>query len=540
MDTNDYISHIFSHYHRKVQRDECRSLGDVSVESNTFEFIGQLPLLIPIISKLGIKDIVDGFCPVEREHPEFLSHGEVVEILVYNRLLSPRPLYRVDEWALANGIEAVFGIDPMKLNDDRIGRTLEAVAEKMEEIQGALSLKMMKEFDISADIVHYDITSLSFEGNYNESEMVKFGYNRDKRPDLKQVNLSLDVTRDGAVPVWSSVLEGNKSDVRTVVGNMKKLQQHVKTKDCVAIMDRGMVSGDNLYTLMKKGAGFIAAMPLRGNVQDIILSTSDEKYVDVDYAGRSGEDKIKAAPCSILMKTNKVKKDGGVISFNLHGFIYDSSRKKKRDKSSRNKGIEKMNGVFQDVGSKLNTRKYKKRDYVAAMIGKHTGRKKARAFFNWELSGEDGSLHLEYQIDEESLGKAEVLDGKYIIVTDDESRSADEVLKSYKSQHLVEWRFRNLKSNLKVTPVFLKKDIRIAGLVFTTIISLMAYSLLEHLCRKAQLGITAFLLFERFGVCIFSRMKFSNGQTLYVAGDPNTFQRKILDALGFPYPRDYI
>ena len=91
---------------------------------------------------------------------------------------------------------------------------------------------------------------------------------------------------------------------------------------------------------------------------------------------------------------------------------------------------------------------------MVTQIEKQTGKKKARSLFRWELSGVDGELKLEYRLDDESVRNEEILDGKYIIGTDDESRSAGEVLKSYKSQYLVEWRFRNLKSNLKVSPIF--------------------------------------------------------------------------------------
>jgi len=196
--------------------------------------------------------------------------------------------------------------------------------------------------------------------------------------------------------------------------------------------------------------------------------------------------------------------------------------------------------ILDDISAKLNTRKYKNRDYVVTQIEKKIGRKKARSLFRWELSGNDGELNFKYRLDEESLKRAEALDGKYILATDDENRSADDVLKSYKSQYSVEWRFRHLKSNLRVSPLFLKKDIRIIALVFVTIIALMVYSLLEYLCQKAKLKQTAFILTRSFGVCIFSRLRFSNGASLYVAADPSPFQKWVLDSLGFPYPREYI
>ena len=540
MDTNDYVSAILSYYHRKARGKESLDMGDIRVTGNTFEFIGQMPLWIPIVQKLRIRDIVDSFCPMERHNPQGLTHGEVFESLVYNRLSSPRPMYKVEKWAAENSFNALFGIDPGKLNDDRIARTLDMVAHKTDEIQGALSLKMMEEFGISPDTVHYDITSLSFEGNYEESEIVKFGYSRDKRPDLKQVNLSLDVTRDGAIPLWSSILEGNMSDVKTVVNNMKNLQKHIKIKDYVTIMDRGMVSGDNIHSLMDKGVGFVTAIPLKGKTVELILDTDDEDYSSIEYTDRSGEDNIQATRCFVEFRTNKVKRGRSKIFFRVPGYIYHSSRKRKRDRTAREKGIGKIVEILDDISAKLNTRKYKNRDYVVTQIEKKIGRKKARSLFRWELTGNDGELNFKYWLDEESLKRAEALDGKYILATDDENRSADDVLKSYKSQYSVEWRFRHLKSNLRVSPLFLKKDIRIIALVFVTIIALMVYSLLEYLCQKAKLKQTAFILTRSFGVCIFSRLRFSNGASLYVAADPSPFQKWVLDSLGFPYPREYI
>ena len=69
------------------------------------------------------------------------------------------------------------------------------------------------------------------------------------------------------------------------------------------------------------------------------------------------------------------------------------------------------------------------------------------------------------------------------------------------------------------------------GLVFTTVAALMVYSLLEYLCGKAGIKHTAFILTEIFGHCGFSRLRFSNGETLHVAGDPTVFQKRVLDSV---------
>lgn len=499
------------------------------------EYVGCLPLLVPILVRLRLREIVDHFCPMERESPDGLTHGEVFEVVTLNRLTSPSALYRISDWASHYALDIMLGLDASKLNDDRIGRMLDAVADKYEEIQGAITLNMMEEFGISANTVHYDITSLSFEGGYDESEMIKFGYSRDKRPDLKQVNLSLDVSSDGAIPLWSRVLDGNTSDVTTVIENMNNLKKYVKTGSRVTIMDRGMVSGDNLYALRKDGVGFISAAPLHSSAVELIKSVPDGDFKPVDYTSSSGKDVIRAAIGSLDLKTKEGEE------FSVAAWVFDSSEKKKRDAVSRKKGIKQIASIFEDISGKLNTRKYGRRDYVAAQIEKRLGRKNARKLFWWDISGDDGALSLDYCLDEEAMQKAETLEGKYVLITDDPARSPEEVVSSYKSQSKVERRFSHLKSRLRITPLFLKKDERIRGLVFITVVALMVYSLLECLCRRANVNLTSFMLIERyFGGCGFFRIRFSNGETIHMGGEPTAFQKEVLDALGFPHPGEYL
>ena len=519
--------------HKKKQS-ETRTVSGIEAISSVTEYIGNMPLLIPIIERLEIRDIVDGVCPKERDSDEHLTHGEVLEMTVYNRLTSPRPLYRVEDWGRQYATETLFGIKPEKLNDDRIARMLETIGVHQEEIQSALSMRMMESFGISAKSIHYDITSLSFEGEYLESDVVRFGYSRDRRPDLKQVNVSLDVTTEGSVPVWSRTLPGNTTDVTTVMENMKSLKKNLQLKDYLVIMDRGMVSGDNLDMLLGQGIGFVAAVPLSENMVDKIRSTPDDAFEPIAYTDRLEKDHLRAARCPLEFHT----KEGKPVP--AHGWIFASSQKKKRDGRSLEKGIREITEILEDVGKKLNTRKYAKRDYVIAQLQKRIGKKHARGLFWWDLSGDDGELELDYCLEEEACRKAEELEGKYLLATSKPEWTGDEVISAYKSQHVVEWRFRHLKSRLKVSPLFLEKDERIVGLVFMTIVSLMVYSLLEFLCDTARVPLTAFMLMETFGPCGFSRIRFANNECLVLANDLTAFQEWVLGSLGFPHPREYL
>lgn len=65
-----------------------------------------------------------------------MTRGQVIEALVANRLTSPAPLVRVEDWARCWAVEEVFGIESGLPNDDRLARALNAIAPHLEHIAG--------------------------------------------------------------------------------------------------------------------------------------------------------------------------------------------------------------------------------------------------------------------------------------------------------------------------------------------------------------------------------------------------------------------
>jgi Domain of unknown function (DUF4277) len=104
--------------------------GPPSVE----KLLGALPVVASFCQRLDLEGILDRACPVH--DVATLPHGQVICALVANRLTSPTPLRRVQDWARTWAVEEVFGIAPEALNDDRIGRALDAIAPQLEQIVG--------------------------------------------------------------------------------------------------------------------------------------------------------------------------------------------------------------------------------------------------------------------------------------------------------------------------------------------------------------------------------------------------------------------
>ena len=240
-----------------------------------------------------MREIVDRFCPIREEVADY-THGQMVEILVANRLTSPHPLYRFDLWAEEFAAAELFGLDPAKLNDDRLGRTLDAVAEAIDEIQMEIAERAVNIFNLSLDQVHIDITSFMFEGAYENGDpefpQIKRGYNAQKDYKRRQVKTGQAVLKDGNVPISHKTFDGNKTDSNTlmrVYEGLEFLRSKAKAKEMVHVGDSKLLSAGNLLFLLKQGVFFVGPGERGKKFTEEILKLDPTAWTELDYASES-------------------------------------------------------------------------------------------------------------------------------------------------------------------------------------------------------------------------------------------------------------
>jgi hypothetical protein len=84
-----------------------------------------LALAYPYLRRLGVAETIDALTTTGKERT--VSTGQTIEVLILNRLsLRPVPISRIAAWAAGQAVEEVYGLAATALNDDRIGRALEA------------------------------------------------------------------------------------------------------------------------------------------------------------------------------------------------------------------------------------------------------------------------------------------------------------------------------------------------------------------------------------------------------------------------------
>src|SRR5712691_10643241 len=191
--------------------------------------LGALPVVAEFSRRLRLREIIDAACPMREVSTVEVTHGQVIEALVANRLTSPAPLLRVRDWAAAWAVPEVFGVAAPALNDDRVGRALDAIAGHLDHIVGSVGAAAIDTFGLDVTRMHWDMTSISRHGAYLGSEeglpLPKFGDPKDRRPDLKQIQTGIAVSGDGGVPVFHRAFDGGAGEVSQVVPAMQALQK---------------------------------------------------------------------------------------------------------------------------------------------------------------------------------------------------------------------------------------------------------------------------------------------------------------------------
>src|SRR3990172_3395506 len=149
--------------------------------------LGAVPLLLPILEELGLCASVNQLRPCKAE----IDLGRIAVLMALNRLMAPRPLSGIADWVRTTAVDGILALPSEQLYDMRLGRALDAIFPILGRLWAELATAAIRQEGVDLSVLHWDLTSCYFEGDYETSDLARFGYSRDKRRDTKQVNPSL-------------------------------------------------------------------------------------------------------------------------------------------------------------------------------------------------------------------------------------------------------------------------------------------------------------------------------------------------------------
>jgi transposase len=412
---------------------------------------------------LHLDEIIDRHLPIGQHTTR---PADIVAIEVINRLCAPCSEFALAEhWYASTGLEDLLGVADSAVTKDRLYRTLDTLRRAKEAIERDLYDQLRTLFDLDYELLLYDLTSTYFEGLAEGNPMAQRGYSRDQRRDCKQIVIALVVTRDG-FPLAHECLIGNTQDGQTVPTLVRMIEKRFGVCRRVWVMDRGMISEENLAFLGRQGRRYLIALK-RGALTKFAQELT-----------RPGWQRL-AANDDVEVKCVR----RGRVSY----LLARSLPRRRKERAIRRRQLLKLQRGLQSLQRRIAGGRLKNRDKILEALGRLKGLcPKATPLVNIDtVAARPTTLGWSWKVDR--IKAVLIRDGAYVLRSNQAGWRPDEFWQTYMQLTLVEKAFRVLKSELLLRPLWHQYSGRVEAHVFVCVLAYTLWKTLDYLLKRARL-----------------------------------------------------
>jgi transposase len=401
-----------------------------------------------------------------------VSWAEVVAILVIGRLCEPSSeLHVAESWYRTTALEDLLGMSTENIYDERLYRALDRLLPHKEAIEKHLVKRLGELFDLEYDLLLYDVTSTYFEG-LADPTIAKRGYSRDHRPDCVQVNIALVVSREG-MPLGYEIFAGNTTDVTTVQQIVERMEDRFGKVNRVWVMDRGMVSAENIAWLNATGRRYVIGTP-RAELRRFAKQIADR--TDWRQIREDIEVKICGGPdgsetfllCRSLSRSEKEKAMHERFSKRIEEGLHSLARRIEKSQTPLDQGaLERQVGRLLERNSRASAR------YSISLT---------------EDNATPARLKLKWSTRPEWDDWAKLSEGTYILRSNIHHWTDEQLWKTYIQLSEAEAAFRIQKSDLCIRPIWHHKHGRIKAHILICFLAYVLWKTLQQWQSHAGLG----------------------------------------------------
>jgi transposase len=423
--------------------------------------------------RLKLDQLLAGLLPAGREA---VGWSQVAALLTVARFCAQRSELGVAEhWYGTTALDELLGIDERAVNDARLYRALDRLAEHKEALCSHLMERYRQWFGVRLEFLLYDVTSTFFEGEAADNPQARHGYSRDSRGDCKQVCIGLVCTPEG-LPLSFETFAGNRTDVTTVEQIVRSMEEKYGVAERIWVMDRGMVSEANIAFLRERRARYLVGTPkswLRRHEAALLERTSWQEVQDglevrlVEHPdGEAGEQYI----------------------------LCRSSARAEKERAMLQRQSERLTEALVRVAQWLQRQPQTDQEAVGRRIGRALGKYPAAAAIieATVLSDESGrAVGLRIASDVVAGRKAYRQKGAYLLRTNCEETDPALLWRWYMQLTQAEAAFRTAKSDLGLRPIYHRKQERVGAHLLVCFLALALWRTLEQWMQSKGLGTCA-------------------------------------------------
>jgi transposase len=420
---------------------------------------------LELMRKLGLTEFLQQALPPGGEQ---VPWSMMATILVLCRLCRPSSeLHIAEHYYRQTAMADLLGVPAERVNDDRLYRALDQLLPHKEQLEIHLKNRLGELFDLEYDLLLYDVTSTYFEGLAAGNGLAQRGYSRDHRPDCKQVCIALVVSK-GGLPLGYEVFAGNRSDVTTVEEIVTTMERRYGRADRIWVMDRGMISQENIEFLQRGQRRYIVGTP-KAMLRRFERQLAEGIWEEIQEG----------------LEVQRVASPEGTETF----ILCRSASRRDKEKAMHDRFERRIETGLRKIEVGCRRRKQKVVT-VAQRVGRLLGQNtRAAGLFETDVvTDAQGRTQLVWRKEDNWRDWADLSEGCYLLRSNVNDWSAKDLWKAYIQLTDAEAAFRIDKSDLEIRPVWHQKQERVLAHILVCFLSYVLWKTLGQLCHQAGLG----------------------------------------------------
>jgi len=405
---------------------------------------------------------------------EEVSWAQVLELQVVNRLIDPGSEFRLHRrWFDQSAMDVLLGVDFAVAEKDRLYRCLDRILNHKRDLFVHLQQRWKNLFDVSFDVLLYDLTSTYVEGEAEQNPKARRGYSRDGRPDCKQVIVALVITPEG-FPLAYEVMDGNTSDKTTLRGFLAKIEELYGKARRVWLMDRGVPTEAVLAEMRQTERQFYLVGTPKSRV-----TKYEKRWLELPW--------------------RKVRDSVEVKLFSQDGELYvlaKSEGRQQKEIAIRRKKLARLLRKLRRMRKSLPSR-----DQLLLRLGaakKEAGR--AFGFVKIRVPGKNEEVTRQtftFHTDRKRLQEAQLRDGHYLLRTNLVAEDPAVLWDRYMQLTQIEAAFKCLKSELGIRPIYHQLEHRVEAHILVAFLAYCLSVTLKHRLQAHAPGLTPRAVLEK-------------------------------------------
>jgi len=500
---------------RGVRLERLRDFGDVWMALGLWRL-------------LGLDTLLAGLAPPGREE---ISWPTVAAILTIARFCKPSSELHIETtWYRGTALEDLLGVAVEKVHTDRLYEGLDWLLPHKPQIEKHLKERLGRLFDLEYDLLLYDVTSTYFEGQCASNGLAKRGYSRDSRPDCLQVCIGLVVTEDG-IPLGYEVFAGNRNDATTVQEIVAAMEKKYGRANRIWVMDRGMVSEENLKFLRERQGQYIVGTP-KAMLRQFEAHLTGKNWHEVQEG----------------VEVQLVPGPEGDETF----VLARSVDRRDKEKAMHQRFVDRLEAALRKMQASAESGRLKDEAVANRRLGRLMGQYwRAAGAFDLKierLSPPQGKARLRVAWTRNSRWSdwAAVSEGCYLLRTNLNETDPATLWKRYIQLTDAEWAFRITKDELEIRPIWHQKQERVLAHILICFLAYVLWKTLSQWMRRSGLGDAPRTLMEELAkiksgdVVLPTSTKdgrYNGTIRLRCVTEPDEAQKVLLHRLGIPLPR---